>query len=118
VGYELGGCDLRGYFLVARLDLDVDGPDNTVVEVKSEAVPIGEDNPYGLSIMTRSTPIRSEAESGRDFNWATQRSWKVVNPNKANIVGTNVAYKLVPAASIPPYGNVAQYGVSDVLGGA
>ena len=90
------------HFLVARLDLDIDGPDNTVVEVESEAVPIGEENPYGLSIVTRSTPIRSEAESGRDFNWATQRSWKVINPNKTNTVGSNVAYKLVPSASIPP----------------
>jgi primary-amine oxidase len=89
------------HFLVARLDLDVDGSDNTVMEVDSEALPTSAENPYGLAVVTRSTPVRSEAESGRDFNWASQRSWKVVNPNKTNAFGTNVAYKLAPTASIP-----------------
>src|ERR1041384_1627698 len=32
-------------FLVARLDLDVDGDDNTVMEVDSRALPISEENP-------------------------------------------------------------------------
>ena len=75
------------HFLVARLDLDVDGDDNTVMEVDSRALPISEDNPYGLAVVTESTPVRSEAESARDFNWATQRSWKVVNPNRTNALG-------------------------------
>ena len=90
------------HFLVARLDLDVDGPDNTVIEVDSRALPVSAENPYGLSVVTEATPIRSEAESGRDFNWATQRSWKVVHPGRTNAWGTNPAYKLVPTASIPP----------------
>ncbi len=90
------------HFLVARLDLDIDGADNTVMEVDSRALPVSAENPYGLSIVTESTPIRSEAESARDFNWATQRSWKVVNPGRTNAWGTNPAYKLVPTASIPP----------------
>jgi primary-amine oxidase len=90
------------HFLVARLDLDVDGDDNTVMEVDSRALPTSADNPYGLAVVTESTPVVSEAESARDFNWATQRSWKVVNPNRTNALGTNPAYKLVPTASIPP----------------
>jgi len=90
------------HFLVARLDLDVDGNENTVMEVDSEAAPISPANPYGLSVVTRATPVRSEAEAARDFNWASQRSWKVVNPNKKNSLGTAVSYKLVPSASIPP----------------
>ena len=90
------------HFLVARLDMDVDGDDNTVMEVDSRALPISEDNPYGLAVVTEATPIASEAESARDFSWETQRSWKVVNPNRTNSVGTHPAYKLVPTASIPP----------------
>jgi len=90
------------HFLVARLDLDVDGDGNTVQEVDSRALPVSPDNPYGLAVVTEATPIRSESESARDFNWSTQRSWKVVNPNRVNTVGTNPAYKLVPSASIPP----------------
>ena len=43
------------------------------------ALPVSPDNPYGLGDDTRDTPVRSESESGRDYNWATQRTWKVVN---------------------------------------
>lgn len=89
------------HFLVARLDLDVDGENNTVFEVDSVAPPVSEDNPYGLALVTKATPITSEAESARDFDWSTQRSWKVVNPNKTNAHGTNVAYKLAPGACFP-----------------
>jgi primary-amine oxidase len=90
------------HFLVARLDLDVDGEDNTVVEVDSVAPPVSADNPYGLALVTEATPITSEADAARDFDWSTQRSWKVVNPNKLNKHGTNVSYKLVPGACFPP----------------
>jgi primary-amine oxidase len=90
------------HFLVARLDLDIDGEGNTVVEVDSRATPVSERNPYGLDVVTESIPIRSESESGRDFSWETQRTWHIVNPTTTNRVGSPVAYKLVPSASIPP----------------
>jgi primary-amine oxidase len=90
------------HFLVARLDLDIDGDGNTVMEVDSRALPVSAENPYGLAVVTESTPVRSEAEAARDFDWAKQRCWKVVNPNRTNKHGTHPAYKLVPSASIPP----------------
>jgi primary-amine oxidase len=90
------------HFLVARMDLDIDGQQNTVMEVDSMAAPIDEQNPYGLAVVTTATPVASEAESARDYNWGTQRAWKVTNPNKVNAVGTPVAYKLVPTAAFPP----------------
>jgi primary-amine oxidase len=89
------------HFIVAKLDLDIDGEENTVVEVDSVAAPIIEDNPYGLALSTQSTTIQSESQSARDFNWETQRVWKVINPNKVNRHGSNTAYKLVPGAAIP-----------------
>jgi len=89
------------HFLVARLDLDVDGSANTVVEVDSVAPPVSDENPYGLALVTASTPVTSEASGARDFNWNTQRGWKVINPDKLNRHGTPVAYKLVPGAAFP-----------------
>src|SRR3954465_10011602 len=86
------------HFIVARLDLDVDGDENTVMEIDSEALPVSDDNPFGLDLVTNATPVRSEAEAARDFNWESQRFWKVVNPNRTNAHGTNTAYKLVPSA--------------------
>ena len=46
-------------------------------------------------------PITSEKTGARDYNWDTQRGWKVMNPDKLNRHGTPVAYKLVPGAAFP-----------------
>ena len=89
------------HFLVARLDLDVDGTDNTVVMSESHAEPMGPENPYGLSVVTRNVPLLTESEGKQDFNFDTQRGWKVVNTNVTNGLGTHPAYKLVPGGAIP-----------------
>ena len=89
------------HFIVARLDLDIDGSANTVYEVQSEPLPIDEGNPYGLALAQRQTPLRSESEAARDYDWATQRTWKVANPERCNAHGDPVCYKLVPTACIP-----------------
>ena len=103
---------------MARLDLDVDGDENTVMEVDSEALPVSDDNPFGLDLVTNATPVRSEAEAARDYRWETQRSWKVVNPTRTNRHGMNTAYKLVPTACFPPMMDpaTAQYLRAPVIG--
>ena len=90
------------HFLVARLDLDVDGTDNTVFMTESYAEPLGPDNPHGLSVVTRNVPLRSEGEGKQDVHFATQRAWKVVNTNVINGIGTHPSYKLVPTGALPP----------------
>ncbi|OBF11767.1 primary-amine oxidase [Mycobacterium sp. ACS4331] len=89
------------HFLVARLDLDVDGTDNTVYMTESHVEPMGPDNPYGLSLVQRNIPLRTERDGVQDMNFATQRAWKVVNTNVVNGLGTHPAYKLVPGGAIP-----------------
>ncbi len=89
------------HFLVARLDFDVDGEGNTVYMSESEALPVGPENPYGLALVQRNTPLRTEEEGKQDYDWQTQRSWKVVNDNARNGLGTSTAYKLVPGACLP-----------------
>lgn len=93
---------IHQHFIVARLDMEVDGPDNTVVMTETAQLPIGEANPHGLALTQRSVPLRTEAEGMQDYDWSTQRSWKVTNPGRRNRVGAPVAYKLVPGAAIPP----------------
>jgi primary-amine oxidase len=89
------------HFLVARLDLDVDGETNTVYATDSIALPTGPDNPYGLAMVERATPLRTEAEGKQDYDWHSQRTWKVVNPGAHNALGTPTAYKLVPGGALP-----------------
>jgi primary-amine oxidase len=90
------------HFIVARLDLDVDGADNTVYASESRPARPGDDDPYALGLTVASTPLRTESEGKQDYDWGVQRSWKVVNDNVANGLGTPVGYKLVPSAAFPP----------------
>jgi len=82
------------HFIVARLDLDVDGPANTVYVTESRPA-------AGLGLTLHETPLRTESEAKQDYDWATQRSWKITNPSKQNGLGVTPAYKLVPSGAIP-----------------
>ncbi len=57
------------HFLVARLDMDVDGGDNTVYMSESYAEPMGPDNPYGLSVVLRNVAAahRERRQAGRQL---------------------------------------------------
>jgi primary-amine oxidase len=90
------------HFIVARLDIDADGEANTVVASSSEALPIGPENPHGLAVVQRDEPLRTELAGRQDYDWASQKAWKVVSSDVRNGLGTPVGYKLVPGAAIPP----------------
>ncbi|WP_408633194.1 primary-amine oxidase [Mycobacterium hippophais] len=90
------------HFLVARLDLDVDGGANTVYRTESYAEPMGPANPYGLSVLLREVPLLTEADGRQDVDFASQRGWKVVNTNVVNGLGTHPSYKLIPTGALPP----------------
>jgi primary-amine oxidase len=90
------------HFIVARLDLDIDGQPNTVYAVESEPLPVSAANPHGLALVTRDTPLRTESDGRQDASWATQRTWKVASSTSVNGLGERPAYKLVPGGSFPP----------------
>ena len=86
----------------ARLDLDVDGEKNTVIEVDSVAKKMGPENIHGGAYITQETPIETENMSGRMLNLMTSRYWKIVNPNKKNHMNKSVGFKLVPEGNTFP----------------
>ncbi len=90
------------HFIVARLDLDVDGQPNTVYACESHALPVSDANPHGLALEIIETPLRTESDGRQTYDWDTQRSWKVASTGSVNGLGTRPAYKLVPAGSFPP----------------
>ncbi len=91
------------HFIVARLDLDIDGDANTVYETHTEALPLGGSNPHGLALRSVATPLTRESEGRRDYDWASQRAWKVANDGVRNRLGLAPAYKLVPTGCVPHY---------------
>src|SRR5262249_17827773 len=66
------------HFFNFRLDFDVDGTNNTVVEQNTEAVPPGRTNQYNGAFMMREAPLRRESEAQRQLNLATERRWRVI----------------------------------------
>ncbi|NEK58416.1 primary-amine oxidase [Geodermatophilus sabuli] len=89
------------HFIVARLDMEVDGPENTVLVSESEAVPISPANPHGLGLVQRTRPLLTESEGRQDLDWAGQRTWKVVNRGRLNRLGSPTGYQLLTPGAIP-----------------
>ena len=89
------------HMFCARLDLDVDGVDNRVVEVEAEVVPPGDGNPWSNAFRARKTLLERESNARRMVNTATSRSWRVVNDAARNGLGQPTAYKLIPTMSTP-----------------
>jgi primary-amine oxidase len=86
-----------------RLDMAVDGDANSVVECNTYAEAEGPDNPYGNAFYEEETLLRRESEGARRANAASQRYWKVINPNKTNYTGAPVGYKLDASNCITPF---------------
>jgi primary-amine oxidase len=74
----------------ARLDLDIDGTDNSIVETEVVA---SDGHRWELA----ETVVDSEGP--RDAAAATQRRWKIVNPGVLNAVNEPVGYELIPSGT-------------------
>jgi len=91
------------HFFCYRLDMDVDGQPNQVLEMNSTPVPAGKDNPYGGAFVMRETPLRTELEAERRINLETSRRWIVANPSVRNALGQPVGYALLPGENSVPF---------------
>jgi primary-amine oxidase len=95
------------HFFNFRLDFDVDGTNNSVVEQNTMALPPGKNNLYGSGFVMRETPLRREAEAQRQVNLATQRRWRITNPSVRNALGQPVSYALVTGENSVPYASLS-----------
>ena len=91
------------HFFTFRLDFDVDGAANRVLEVNSQAAPPGPQNPYGNAFTMRETPLVNERDAQRNLNLLTSRRWLVVNPSAMNALGHPTGYALVPGDNAVPF---------------
>ncbi|MDX6560263.1 MAG: primary-amine oxidase [Gaiellales bacterium] len=88
------------HFFCARLDLDVDGERNVLLEVDSQPDPPGPANPHRQSFHVRETPLASELAAQRLIDPLAGRRWRVANPARRNRMGSPVAYELVPGENV------------------
>jgi primary-amine oxidase len=79
-----------------RLDMDVDGTENSVYEIEARPVPPGPDNPWSNAFEQEATLLEDESQAQRVVNAAASRTWKVVNHRSVNRLGLPAAYMLLP----------------------
>ena len=86
-----------------RLDMNIDGENNSIYEVNTEAVPLSPENPYGNAFFAKKTLLATESEAQRLIDPLSGRSWQIVNPSVLNSLGQPVGYKLMPGENILPF---------------
>lgn len=87
----------------ARLDMAVDGDENSVVECNTYADPAGPENPYGNAFRQHETVLETEKGATRKADPSTHRYWKFTSADRTNHVGGKTAYKLMPSSTVTPF---------------
>ncbi|HLX87154.1 MAG TPA: primary-amine oxidase [Acidimicrobiales bacterium] len=82
-----------------RLDMQVDGPANSVYEMEALPVPPGPDNPWSNAFESHATLLRTDTEARRMVDPGRSRCWKVVSSTGRNRLGLPTAYKLLPGST-------------------
>lgn len=90
------------HFFSMRLDVDVDGARNSVIEWNEEAAPAAS-NPHGNAWSVNKTLLVNEEAAQRNMNMMTNRRWQIANEAKKNAVGQPVSYILMPMHNVMPY---------------
>lgn len=91
------------HFFAFRLDMDVDGPSNRVMELNSVALPEGQRNPYGGGFTMEMSPLRTEREAQRQLNLASSRRWLAESSTATNALGQPTGYLLMPGENSLPF---------------
>jgi len=86
-----------------RLDMAVDGYENTVIEVNTIADPPGETNPHNNGFRAVETLLLTEKAARRRVESQTQRFWTIVNRSKKNRFGQPPGYRLLPGSAVTAF---------------
>jgi primary-amine oxidase len=93
------GAPFHQHLFNVRLDMEVDGPANSVYEMEARPVPPGPDNPWANAFDSVATRLDSEQAAQRVVDPSRSRCWKVVSSESRNRLGEPTAYKLMPGAT-------------------
>lgn len=79
-----------------RLDMDVDGENNSFMEINPQVAPNTDGGPRKSVMITENKTVKTEQEAIQKFDPSTIRLFG--NPNKTNKVGYPVSYQIIPFA--------------------
>jgi primary-amine oxidase len=94
---------IHQHIFCARLNMEVDGPNNTVVECNTRSLPAGPENPYGNAYVLEEKELVSESEAKRNVDFDSMRYWKIVNPEARNWVGKPTGFRLETGSAVRPF---------------
>ena len=90
------------HFFAFRLDMDVDGVANRVVELNTVSLPAGPKNPYGGGFTMEESPLLTEQAAERQLNMPSSRRW-LVESTATNSLGHPTGYLLMPGENSVPF---------------
>ena len=90
---------IHQHIFCVRLDMAVDGNSNNVVEVNTEPLPPGPENPHNTAFAAREALLSSEHSAMRETNSASSRYWRIESSEKTNRLGRPTAYRLLPSST-------------------
>ncbi|MFK8081930.1 MAG: primary-amine oxidase [Granulosicoccus sp.] len=90
------------HFFCTRLDTQIDGTANSVVEVNTLPAPEDE-NPWGNAFYGEQTVFSTEQQAIRHIDPMTGRFWKVLSSERKNAMGGTTGYKLIAGENILPF---------------
>jgi primary-amine oxidase len=88
------------HFFSVRLDMSVEGEENSVYDVYTESIPPGPENPCGNAFAERRRLLLTELGARGTIDPLSARSWLIVNQSIRNALGEPVAYRLVPGDNV------------------
>ena len=86
------------HFFCFKLDLDVDGPNNSFEEIRLKKIRLGHESPRKSLWVAQPKIAEVEARLNEDMNEPVL--WRVINPNVSNAMGDPVSYELMPEHNI------------------
>ena len=91
------------HFFNVRLDMGIDGINNTVQQVDVVADQFDESDPYKNAFHLKATNLETEKQARANLNIETGRTWKITNPAVKNALGNPVGYKFFPGDNAVPF---------------
>jgi primary-amine oxidase len=91
------------HFFNWRLDFDVDGDSNRVLEMNTSNAQAQLKDRVGEWFGMRQTTLKSEVGARRDMDLSTARRWVVASATTMNELGQHTGYALIPGENAPSF---------------
>jgi primary-amine oxidase len=91
------------HFFNYRIDVDVDGTNNRVLEMNTANAQAKLRDTTGEWFGMQQTTLKSELNARRDLDLTTSRRWLITSSMKTNALGQATGYALVPGENAPSF---------------